>query len=112
MPRSLKKTQWWVTIRKCGGHCWYCGIKPENETDLTVDHAVPKGRGGTNADWNMLPACQYCNRLKDNRTVAEFRKLVKVLVVRNMLTLGVVCGNISRLKIRFYGEGYDSVLGY
>jgi len=112
MPRSDKKTQWWVTIRKLGGHCWYCGIKPLIETDLTVDHAVPLSRGGSNADWNLLPACVYCNRLKDARTIHEFRKLVKLRVVRNLMTLGYVGADLSALKIVFYGEGYDSVLGY
>ncbi len=112
MPRSSKTAPWWITIRKCGGRCWYCGTKPEVETDLTVDHAVPQSRGGSNADWNLLPCCVYCNRLKDSCTIHEFRKVVKQIVVRNLLALGYVGGNLSALKVRFYGEGYDSVLGY
>ena len=112
MPRTPKKTQWWRTVRKCEGRCWYCGYEPPELCDLTVDHAKPVSRGGPNAEWNLLPACEYCNRLKDNMTVSEFRKLVKLTVVRNLITLGYIGDGLSRLKIVFYGEGYDSVLGY
>jgi len=107
-----RKIQWWKTVRKCEGHCWYCGFKPEELTDLTVDHAVPVSRGGENADWNLLPACEYCNRLKDSQTISEFRKWVKARVVRNLITLGYIGDGLSRLKIVFYGEGYGSVLGW
>jgi hypothetical protein len=112
MSRTPRKTQWWMTLRKCDGHCWYCGFKPEVLTDLTVDHATPVSQGGHNADWNLLPACAYCNHLKDNQTIHQFRKVVKHLVIRKLMTLGYVGGDLSRLQIRFYGEGYDSVLGF
>jgi len=39
------------------GRCWYCGYEPEELPDLTVDHAVPISRDGSNEDWNLLPAC-------------------------------------------------------
>jgi len=112
MPRTPAKTQWWGVVRKQDGHCWYCGYKPEVLTDLTVDHAVPQCRGGKNDDWNLLPACEYCNRLKDNLTISEFRKLVKALIVRNMLSLGYVGGDLRKVKIVFYGEGNSSPFGF
>jgi 5-methylcytosine-specific restriction endonuclease McrA len=77
-----------------------------------VDHAKPASRGGSNAEWNLVPACEYCNRLKDSMTVSEFRKMVKLRVVRDLISLGRVGDDASRLKIVFWGEGYDSPLSY
>ncbi len=59
-----------------------------------------------------MPACEYCNNLKANMTVSEFRKYVKVRVIRNLMSLGYISGDLSRIKIVFYGEGNVSPLGY
>lgn len=65
-----------------------------------------------NQDDNLLPACDYCNNLKSNLTVSEFRKYVKVLVIRNLMSLGFLSGDLSAIRITFYGEGNASPLGY
>ena len=36
--------------------------------DLTVDHVIPKSRGGKNTWTNMTTACKPCNTVKDART--------------------------------------------
>ena len=109
MPRSPRKNQWWRAAKKCGGHCWYCGDQPE---ELTVDHAKPRSRGGQNFDDNLLPACGYCNNLKANLTVSEFRKWVKVRVIRNLMQLGYLSCDLSSIRIVFYGEGNDSPFAF
>jgi hypothetical protein len=46
--------------------CQYCGTKyPHNM--LTVDHIIPKSRGGKNIWENLVTCCQHCNRYKDDR---------------------------------------------
>jgi hypothetical protein len=80
--------------------------------ELTVDHAKPRSRGGQNFDDNLLPACSYCNNLKADLTVSEFRKWVKVRVIRNLMTMGFVSSDLSQVRIVFYGEGNDSPYGY
>lgn len=70
-----------------------------------MDHARPRSRGGRNEDDNLLPACARCNNIKENRTISEFRKCVKVRVIRRALELGFMAGDLSRIKIVFYGEG-------
>ena len=55
-------------LRRDNYSCQYCGDKSHN---LTVDHIVPKSRGG-HASWtNMVVACKPCNLLKGNQTAAE-----------------------------------------
>jgi len=108
VPRSPRKNQWNRAARKCDGRCWYCGEVPE-PGDLTVDHAKPRSRGGKNFDDNLLPACDYCNNLKSNLTVSEFRKFVKVKVIRNLMTLGYFG---PQVRIVFYGEGNENPFAY
>ena len=79
--------------------------------ELTVDHAKPRSRGGRNYDDNLLPACDYCNNLKSNLTVSEFRKFVKVKVIRNLITLGYAAC-LNRVRIVFYGEGNENPFAY
>jgi hypothetical protein len=102
--RSPRKTQWKRTAELCGGRCWYCGRLPE-PGDLTVDHALPKSRGGKNKDENLVPACDRCNNAKGSRTVSGFRKFCKVTVIRRAIEEGLYAGDLSRIKVVFFGEG-------
>ncbi len=40
---------------------------------LTVDHVMPRSRGGQTAWTNVVAACLRCNLFKGNRTVEEAR---------------------------------------
>jgi 5-methylcytosine-specific restriction endonuclease McrA len=50
--------------------CQYCGRRTGS---LTVDHIIPKERGGTDTWENLVTACPACNRKKGNRTPEEAR---------------------------------------
>jgi hypothetical protein len=53
-----------------GNLCQYCGVKfPSNE--LTLDHIIPKSKGGGNSWHNLVACCSPCNRKKDDRTPQE-----------------------------------------
>ena len=48
--------------------CQYCGEKTKY---LTVDHVIPRERGGRH-DWtNLVACCMKCNNRKGNRTPQE-----------------------------------------
>lgn len=47
--------------------CQYCGCKKAN----TVDHVMPRSRGGTSAPTNLVAACLSCNQKKADRTPDE-----------------------------------------
>lgn len=53
--------------RRDGHKCGYC----ESTSNLTLDHIVPKSRGGKNTWRNLITCCQSCNSKKDNRTARE-----------------------------------------
>lgn len=50
--------------------CQYCGITP-GRTELTLDHVLPRSRGGATTWENVVTACGPCNRRKGNRTPDE-----------------------------------------
>jgi 5-methylcytosine-specific restriction endonuclease McrA len=50
--------------------CQYCGKQPPRK-DLTVDHVLPRSRGGHTSWENVVTACQRCNGHKGNRTPEE-----------------------------------------
>lgn len=47
--------------------CRYCGVLA-----LTVDHMVPRSRGGATEVGNLVACCASCNRSKKDRTLREW----------------------------------------
>ena len=55
-------------LRRDAYTCQYCG---KRGGDLTVDHVLPKSRGGRSVWENLVAACRSCNLKKKNRTPEE-----------------------------------------
>jgi 5-methylcytosine-specific restriction endonuclease McrA len=54
--------------------CQYCGvILPSAE--LTLDHVMPRSRGGTSTWENLVAACHSCNRRKGNHLLHELEHM-------------------------------------
>jgi len=52
--------------------CQYCGAKG-NQFELTLDHILPRSRGGRTEPENLCAACKACNQRKGDRTPEEAR---------------------------------------
>ena len=50
--------------------CQYCG---REASGLTVDHVIPRSKGGRSVWENIVASCAPCNRKKGNRTPHEAR---------------------------------------
>jgi 5-methylcytosine-specific restriction endonuclease McrA len=50
--------------------CQYCQCQP-GRGNLTIDHVLPRSRGGETRWENLVTACAACNRRKGDRTPAE-----------------------------------------
>ncbi|MEI7745611.1 MAG: HNH endonuclease [Chloroflexota bacterium] len=48
--------------------CQYCG---RTGSDLTLDHVLPRHRGGAHSWENLVAACKACNHRKGGRTPEE-----------------------------------------
>jgi 5-methylcytosine-specific restriction endonuclease McrA len=53
-----------------GSRCQYCGRKFKT-SDLSIDHVVPRSRGGRTEWTNVVCACLACNVRKGGRTPRE-----------------------------------------
>ena len=58
-------------IKVCGKTCCYCGNKLYVK-ELTLDHVMPREKGGSNRVANMLFACRKCNSVKGAKNIGKF----------------------------------------
>ena len=65
IPRDTHKRK--ITRRavfaRDGWECQYCGAR----TSLTVDHVIPRSKGGASSWENIVASCAPCNRRKGDR---------------------------------------------
>ena len=55
--------------------CQYCAIQ---SVPMTIDHVIPRQRGGEDSWYNLVAACVSCNARKGNRVPSETKmKLIK-----------------------------------
>ena len=54
-------------FKRDGGECLYC----TSRKDLTLDHVIPKSRGGKSTWDNLATACKKCNAIKGDKTPDE-----------------------------------------
>lgn len=54
-------------MRRDRNQCQYCG----STRNLTLDHLLPRSRGGQSTWYNLITACSRCNSLKGDRTPEE-----------------------------------------
>lgn len=66
-PRSFSKK---FLYQRDDNTCQYCGTRP-GPAGLTIDHIVPRSRGGRSSWTNCAVACERCNGIKGDRTLAE-----------------------------------------
>ena len=55
--------------------CRYCG-----EPGTTLDHVVPRSRGGKNTLDNLRYCCRRCNTLKGNMSLESFLPLIAAVL--------------------------------
>ncbi len=60
-------------LKRDAHRCGYCG-----NTASTVDHIVPRSRGGANSWKNTVACCYSCNQLKADRTPAEAGMVLRI----------------------------------
>ena len=70
IPRREVKFNRRNIIARDGYRCQYCG-KRLSASQLSIDHVVPKSRGGRSSWLNVVAACSPCNTRKGGRVPAE-----------------------------------------
>lgn len=62
-------------LRRDKHQCQYCGSRHK----LTLDHVIPRSRGGKHSWENVVIACEGCNTCKSDRTPQEAGMILKTL---------------------------------
>lgn len=75
--------------------CQYCGAQP-GKTQLTIDHVVPRSKGGGTTWDNVVTACGPCNRRKGNRTPDQANMLLLSTPARPRYLAFVLLGDRGR----------------
>jgi 5-methylcytosine-specific restriction endonuclease McrA len=80
--------------------CQYCG----SQKKLTIDHIIPRSRGGQDTWENMVVACSPCNVRKGNmlleQTGMKLRRVPKPM--ENKITLKLHKSNVTEWKSYIY----------
>jgi 5-methylcytosine-specific restriction endonuclease McrA len=84
--------------------CQYCGVRG-TQFDLTLDHIMPRSRGGRSDAENLCAACKQCNQRKGDRTPDEAR--MPLLASPSALRYG-----LDKAMLRHYAESRPEWLPY
>lgn len=83
--------------------CAYCGSKAD-----TVDHVVPRSRGGQHSWENCVAACAPCNRRKGNKLLTELGWALRVTPAAprgQHWRLLCITKELDPAWVRYLGEG-------
>ncbi len=69
-------------FRRDKGECQYCGSKRH----LTIDHVIPKSKGGKTNWTNLITACNRCNVNKGDKTPEQAGMNLRTLPFKPTLT--------------------------
>lgn len=74
-PKDRERRVRALTLRD-GGNCHYCKVVLD-VTNTTVDHVIPKARGGSNAIVNLVLACEPCNHARADMSYIKFAQRMR-----------------------------------
>lgn len=77
--------------------CVYCGTKK----NLTIDHILPKSRGGKNTWLNMVTCCSSCNRQKGDKTPEEANLKMLYKVTEPTIFSSIIHENLENIWTEF-----------
>lgn len=60
-------------FRRDGGECQYCGSRK----NLTIDHVVPRSKGGKTNWNNLITACHRCNVIKGDKSLEQIEMILR-----------------------------------
>lgn len=82
-----------------GFRCAYCGGQKER---LSIDHIIPKSRGGKTSFENCVAACRGCNLKKGGRTPSEAAMYLKVKAYQPTIS--------EFLRMKFQNSGFSDLM--
>ncbi|HEU5012904.1 MAG TPA: HNH endonuclease [Roseiflexaceae bacterium] len=78
--------------------CQYCGAQP-GRLHLTVDHVLPRSKGGLTTWENVVAACRECNHRKGSRTPDEANMVLLTKPRQPQYVAFALLGELERHEI-------------
>jgi len=69
--RQIEQGVSWKVFKRDGYKCRYCGA---DDVPLTVDHLVCWESGGPSIEANLTSACRKCNKIRGDKSYADWLK--------------------------------------
>lgn len=91
--------------RRDGGECVYCGSTKQ----LTLDHVIPKSKGGGNEWTNLVTCCNKCNLHKADRTPQEAGMTLNKKPYEPSLFIDVANNSLEKIW-EDYKKSFEGVL--
>lgn len=101
VPRQAKAVSRKAIMTRDSHTCQYCNLLLPGAR-LTLDHVVPRSRGGGSSWENLVACCHGCNNRKGDRTPAEAR----MVLAKQPRRFGIH----SKCKLLSQGETWDKYL--
>ena len=57
--------------------CYLCGELILSQNEFSLDHVIPKSKGGATEPWNLYPAHKTCNEAKAAVLLKQYREKQK-----------------------------------
>lgn len=77
-----------------GGRCYFCG-KELLFKQISLDHYLPKSKGGPNDSFNLVCSCRRCNKYKKSSVPEDYKD-----VLMELLKKAVEDGQITSIGIK------------
>jgi hypothetical protein len=93
---KLRNRRWRKSIHEFTGHsCIYCGKSSES-----IDHVLPRSRGGLSITENCVPACLSCNGSKTDNDAFEWYRKQRFYDPRRSMAIRAWAEGDIRLALR------------
>ena len=89
--------------------CVYCGRVLYNKKDVTVDHVVPKAKGGKTTEDNLVICCASCNKMKSSKHKNHYIKLMRNNAKIKMGRPGKFKGKIRKVAYQAHGVDIETI---
>jgi hypothetical protein len=85
-----------MIYKRDGYRCQYCNVSRR----LTIDHVIPKSKGGDDSYNNLVVACSSCNTKKGDKLLehTNMKLLRKPRAPRNMIEFHIMSSNNPEWK--------------
>lgn len=75
-------------------------MAPLDRYSRTVDHLIPKSKGGILSNDNKVSCCKTCNQLKANMDPFEFKRFINFMITFEKQKHSEKIGYLKKISLR------------